>query len=151
MLESSRGCLYVCLCVCVCLCQLYSPKGRADFDENPHKYSLGCSPVLFFSDFENFNSMTSWRPFCIKRLEHSNVGIWTSIFFKFTHDVAYIRALFAIENQPDREISLIKNGVPRIGRGPFWAKNQNSSVCFCSSSTAQGAMPIWLKIHINTL
>ena len=78
-------CLCVCLCVCVsvCVCQLYSPQDSTDLDENPHKYSLECLPVLFFSDFENFSLMTSWRPFCIKPLGHSQVCIWTPIFFKF--------------------------------------------------------------------
>ena len=54
--------------VCLFLCQLYSQPGCADFDVNRQKYSLGCLPVLFFSDFENLNLMTSWRPFCINRL-----------------------------------------------------------------------------------
>ena len=61
--------------VCLFLFQLYSPRGYADFDENPHKYSLGCLPVPFFSDFENFNLMTSWRPFCKNRW-----GTLTSVF-----------------------------------------------------------------------
>ena len=117
MLESSRGCLYVCVsvCLCVCVCQLYSPQDSTDLDENPHKYSLGCLPVPFFSDFENFNLMTSWRPFCKNPFRHSHGSKFALIFFKFAHDVAYILALFAIENQQDREISSIQNGVPRIG------------------------------------
>ena len=50
-----------------------------------------------------------------KPFGHSHVCIWTSIFFKFAHDVTYIMELFAIENQQDQEISSIQNGVPRIG------------------------------------
>ena len=93
-------CMSVCLSVCVC--QLYSPKGKADFDVNPHKYSIGCLLMPLFSDFENFNLMTSWRPFCIKPLGHSHVCIKAPIFFKFAHDVAYIPGLFDIENERDR-------------------------------------------------
>ena len=113
MLESSRGCVCVsvCLCVClsVCVCQLYSPQDSTDLDENPHKYSLGCLPVPLFSKFENFNLMTSLRPFCIKPFRHSHGNKLTPIFFKSAHDVAYILALF------DREISLVQIAVLRIG------------------------------------
>ena len=115
----------VCVCVClsVCLCQLYNPKDKADFDENQHKYSLRCLPARFFSDFENLNLMTSWRPFCMKPLGHSHVCILASIFFKFAYYVAYNIGLFAIKNQQDREISSIQNGVPRIFiRRPFWTQ-----------------------------
>ena len=59
--------------------------------------------------------MTSWWPFCIKPFRHSHGSKLAPIFFKSAHDVAYILALFAIENQQDREISLIQNEVPRIG------------------------------------
>ena len=68
-----------------------------------------------FSDFENCILMTSWWPFCIKPLGHSHICIWALIFFKVSYDVAYIMALFAIENQQDREISSIQNGVTLIG------------------------------------
>ena len=110
-------CVSVCLCLCVsvCLCQLYRPPDSTDLDENPHEYSLGCLPVLFFSNFENFNLMTKWRPFCRNLFRHSPGCKLALIFFKFTHDVAYVLGLFSIENPQDREISLIQNGVPRIG------------------------------------
>ena len=97
------------------MCQLYRLPDSTDLDENPHKYSLGCLPVPFFSVFENINLMTSWRPFCRNPFRHSRGSKWALIFFKFAHDVAYIEGLFAIENQQDREISSIRNGVPRIG------------------------------------
>ena len=99
---------------CLFSCQLYSQPGCADFDVNRQKYSLGCLPVLFFSDFENFNLMTSWRPFYINPFRHSHGCKLALIFFKFAHDVAYLMGLFAIENQQDWAISSIQNGVPRI-------------------------------------
>ena len=68
----------------------------------------------FLSNFENIELMTSWRPFCQKPLGHSHVFIFDPIFFKFAHDVAYISALFAIENQQDRRVTSFQNGVPRI-------------------------------------
>ena len=105
----------MCVCVSVCLCQLYSPQDSTHLDENPHKYSLGCLSVPFFSNFENSNLMTSWRPFCRNLFRHSHGSKLALIFFKFAHDVAYILGLFAIENQQDRKISSIQNGVPRIG------------------------------------
>ena len=66
--------------------------------------------------------LTSWRPFYLEPLGHSWVFIWGLIFFKCAYDVAYTRALFAIENQRDRIITSIRNGVPRIGRWPFRPK-----------------------------
>merc|ERR1712074_95864 len=57
-------CLSVCLCVCVCVCvcHLYSPNGWTDFDETFHKpFSMNLLNT-FFSDFEKFKLMTSWRP-----------------------------------------------------------------------------------------
>ena len=72
----------VCVSVCVSVSAL-QPKGRSKFDENPHKYALGCLPVPFFSDLENSDFVTSWWPFCIKLLGHSHICILTPIFFKF--------------------------------------------------------------------
>ena len=80
-------CVCLCVCVSVCLCQLYSPPDSIDLDENPHKYSLGCLPVPIFSDFENFDLMKSWRPFCIDPFRHSHGCKLALIFFKFAHDV----------------------------------------------------------------
>merc|ERR1712148_120872 len=56
----------VCVCLSVCpsvrLCHLYSPNERTDFDETFHKsFSMNLLNT-FFSDFENSNLMTSWRP-----------------------------------------------------------------------------------------
>merc|ERR1712148_154985 len=53
----------VCMCVCVCLCHLYSPNESTDFDETFCKSSAMYLLNRFFSDFENSNLMTSWRPF----------------------------------------------------------------------------------------
>merc|ERR1712148_84176 len=57
-------CQCVCLCVCVsvCVCHLYSPNGWTDFDETFHKLFSMNLLNTFFSDFENSNLMTSWRP-----------------------------------------------------------------------------------------
>jgi len=57
-------CLCVCVCVClsVCLCHLYSPNESTDFDETFYKSSAMYLLNTFFSDFENSNLMTSWRP-----------------------------------------------------------------------------------------
>merc|ERR1712074_409107 len=53
----------VCVCLCVCVSHLYSPNGRTNFDETLHKsFSMNLLNT-FFSDFENSNLMTSWRPF----------------------------------------------------------------------------------------
>ena len=59
---SVRVCVCVSVCLSVCVCHLYSPNRWTDFDETFHK-----SPTMnllgpFFSDFENSNLMTSWRP-----------------------------------------------------------------------------------------
>ena len=121
-------CVCVSVCLSVCVCRLYSPHDSTDLDENPHKYSLGCLPVRFFSNFENFYLMTSWRPFWINSFRHSHGSKLASIFFKFAHDVAYILALFAIENQQDREISSIQNGVPRIGSAAILEPKINMSL-----------------------
>ena len=105
----------LCVCLCVCVCQLYSPQDSTDLDENPHKYSLGCLPVSFFSYFENFNLMMSWQQLFLNPFRHSHGCKLSLIFFKLEHDVSYIIELFAIENQQDRDISSIQNGIPRIG------------------------------------
>merc|ERR1711947_24714 len=57
-------CLAVCVSVCVsvCLCHLYSPNESTDFDETFHKSSSMNLRGPLFSDFENSNLMTSWRP-----------------------------------------------------------------------------------------
>merc|ERR1712105_497014 len=54
----------VCVCVClsVCLCHRFSPNGWTDFDETFHKSFTIHLLNTFFSDFENSNLMTSWRP-----------------------------------------------------------------------------------------
>merc|ERR1712074_80982 len=55
-------CVCVCLYMCVCLCHLYSPNDWTDFDETFHKsFSINLLNTIF-SDFENSNLMTSWRP-----------------------------------------------------------------------------------------
>ena len=55
ILETRQRCLYVCLSVYLfdglCGCQLYSQNGWADFDENAHKYTLGCLLMQCFSLF----------------------------------------------------------------------------------------------------
>ena len=53
----------VSVCLCVCLCHLYSPNEWTDFDETLHKSPTMNLLNTFFSDFENSNLMTSWRPF----------------------------------------------------------------------------------------
>ena len=63
MLQWTPGCL--CVCPSVCLCHLYSPNEWTDFDETFHKSSTVHLLNTFFSDFENSNLMTSWRPFCM--------------------------------------------------------------------------------------
>ena len=142
MLQSSRGCLYVCLsvcvCVCVCMCQLYSPPGSSDFDEHPHKYSLGCFPVPFFSDFENFNLMTSWRPFCTNPLRHSHGCIWTPIFFKFWYVVVYCLRLFGIAFQQNPFTTSIRNSRSKFGVCANMAENNitrfiEQTRCLCIS------------------
>merc|ERR1712148_81509 len=70
------GCLCVCVSVClsVCLCHLYSPNEWTDFDETLHKSFSMNLLNMFFSDFENLNLMTSWRPlllFSVRALSRS--------------------------------------------------------------------------------
>merc|ERR1712074_404214 len=60
-------CVSVCLCVCVCVCHLYSPNGWTDFDETFVKSFSMNLLYNFFSDFENSNLMTSWRPLLLFR------------------------------------------------------------------------------------
>merc|ERR1712105_384522 len=55
-------CVFVSVCVSVCLCHLYSPNESTDFDETFYKSSAMYLLNTFFSDFENSNLMTSWRP-----------------------------------------------------------------------------------------
>ena len=58
-------CTYVCAYVRMCVCVRSTAQTAGPiFCENSHRYSLGCLSVPFFSDFENSNLMTSWRPFC---------------------------------------------------------------------------------------
>ena len=122
MLESSRGCLYVCVSVCVsvCVCVCVSvsalqPSGLNRFGWKSTEILSRMFASAFFSNFENFNLMTSWRPFCRNLFRHSHGDKLALIFIKLTHDVAYILGLFAIENQQDRKTSSIQNCVPRIG------------------------------------
>merc|ERR1712074_62343 len=55
-------CVRVSVCPCVCVCHLYSPNRWTDFDETFYKLSTTHLLNTFFSDFENSNLMTSWRP-----------------------------------------------------------------------------------------
>merc|ERR1712074_503036 len=64
----------VCVCVSVCVCHLYSPNGWTDFDETFYKSFTMNLLNTFFSDFENSNLMTSWRPlllFSVRALSRS--------------------------------------------------------------------------------
>merc|ERR1712203_265244 len=77
-----RGCVCLCVCVSVCLSvclsvcvsHLYSPNGWTNFDETFHKsFSMNLLNT-FFSDFDNSNLMTSWRPlllFLVRALSRS--------------------------------------------------------------------------------
>merc|ERR1712090_55944 len=69
-----RVCVCLCVCLSVCVCHLYSPNGWTDFDETFHKSFTMNLLNTFFSDFENSNLMTSWRPlllFSVRALSRS--------------------------------------------------------------------------------
>ena len=87
------------------LCDLYSPNEWTDFDETFHKSSTMNLLNTFFSDFENSNLMTSWRPlllFSVPALSRSQfcsdfLQIW-ALDAKLFFTVCYLKSTKSVDN-----------------------------------------------------
>merc|ERR1712208_279194 len=98
-------CVSVCVCVRVCLCHLYSPNEWTDFDETLHKSFTMNLLNNFFSDFENSNLMTSWRPlllFSVAALSRSQFcSDFVQILGRVSKDqptVCYLKSARSVDN-----------------------------------------------------
>ena len=63
MLRWNRGCVYVCVCLCMCVTAL-QPKRLDGFRWNFPQMIWQIFARSVFLGFWNFETMTSWRPFC---------------------------------------------------------------------------------------
>merc|ERR1712112_688811 len=90
---------------CVCLCHLYSPNESTDFDETFYISSAMYLLNTFFSDFENSNLMTSWRPLLLFPVRALSRSRFCSDFFqvlgrvsKSQPTVCYLKSAKSVDN-----------------------------------------------------
>merc|ERR1712105_189948 len=124
-------CLCVCVCVCVCLCHLYSPNELTDFDETLHKSSTTNLLNRFFSDFENSNLMTSWRPLLLLLVPALSRSQFCSDFLqilgrfsKSQPTVCYLKSAKSVDN-------FGSYGEPRLRRNDKMAAKKANFLISC--------------------
>ena len=107
-----RVCVHVCMCVYVrpslCVWQRCSPNGWIHFNETFYKWSDRYLRGPFLSDFDISKWMTSLRAFCTFTPGHSHGRNYALIFFKIADKVKNCVPVFAIKNDKNRCITLIK-------------------------------------------
>merc|ERR1712240_634048 len=111
-----RVCVCLCVCLSVCVSHLYSPNGWTNFDETLHKsFSINLLNT-FFSDFENSNLMTSWRPFYVFSVRALSRSQFCSDFLqilgrvsKSQPTVCYLKSAKSVDN-------FGSYGLPRLRR-----------------------------------